>query len=105
MMIFIKLNIHKHNLYANINLNNAIIIMFSYYNCIIEITFQIAFRITFLITFEITFPITFRITFDIVIFITPVKLAGYSKHSKDSQKIVKLAGYSKQSKDSGKNLS
>ena len=36
---------------------------------------------------------------------TPVKLAGYSKHSKDSQKIVKLAGYSKHSKDSGKNLS
>ena len=33
MMIFIKLNIHKHNLYANINLNNAIIIMFSYYDC------------------------------------------------------------------------
>ena len=73
MMIFIKLNIHKHNLYANINLNNAIIIMFSYYDCIIEITFQIAFRITFLITFEIIFPITFlitfRITFEIVIFI------------------------------------
>ena len=36
---------------------------------------------------------------------TPVKLAGYSKHSKDSQNIVKLAGYSKHSKDSGKNLS
>ena len=35
----------------------------------------------------------------------PVKLAGYSKHSKDSQKIVKLAGYSKHLKDSGKNLS
>ena len=33
---------------------------------------------------------------------TPVKLAGYSKHSKDSQKIVKLEGYSKHSKDSGK---
>ena len=47
MMIFIKLNIHKHNLYANINLNNAIRIMFSYYDCIIEITFLIAFRITF----------------------------------------------------------
>ena len=73
MMIFIKLNIHKHNLYANINLNNAIIIMLSYYDCIIQITFQIAFPITFLITFEITFPITFlitfRITFEIVIFI------------------------------------
>ena len=36
---------------------------------------------------------------------TPVKLAGYSKHSKDSQKIVKLAGYSKHSKDSEKNSS
>ena len=73
MMIFIKLNIHKHNLYANINLNNAIRIMFSYYDCIIEITFQIAFRITFQITFEITFQftflITFRITFEIAIFI------------------------------------
>ena len=65
MMIFIKLNIHKHNLYANINLNNAIIIMFSYYDCIIEITFQIAFQIAF----QITFLITFRITFEIVIFI------------------------------------
>ena len=30
MMIFIRLNIHKHNLDANINLNNAIIIMFPY---------------------------------------------------------------------------
>ena len=69
MMIFIKLNIHKHNLYANINLNNAIIIMFSYYDCIIEITFQIAFRIKFQITFEITFQITFLITFEIAIFI------------------------------------
>ena len=73
MMIFIKLNIHKRNLCANINLNNAIRIMFSYYDCIIEITFQIALRITFLITFEIIFPITFlitfRITFEIVIFI------------------------------------
>ena len=69
MMIFIKLNIHKHNLYANINLNNAIIITFSYYDCIIEITFQIAFQITFQITFEITFLITFRITFEIAIFI------------------------------------
>ena len=69
MMIFIKLNIHKHNLYANINLNNAIIIMFSYYDCIIEITFQIAFRITLQITFEITFQFTFRITFEIAIFI------------------------------------
>ena len=37
--------------------------------------------------------------------VTPVKLAGYSKHSKDSQKIVKLAGYSKHSKDSEKNSS
>ena len=69
MMIFIKLNIHKHNLYANINLSNAIRIMLSYYDCIIEITFQIAFRITLQITFEITFQFTFRITFEIAIFI------------------------------------
>ena len=63
MMIFIKLNIHKHNPYANINLNNAIIIMLSYYNyCIIEITFQI----TFLFTFEIVIFIRKQYEFYVV---------------------------------------